>query len=255
MDEKQLNAWIQQAIDGILAREEKDQLDKLMEQDPKLKQRFAKMEQVAELLNQVGSIDPPKYLKNNIMNRIDRERYQLKKNWLQSWLEWFYKPKPRVVLAFCSGMIFAGMLLILLISGWFSKYPVSNFNLIGTIGVSDHPVIEKLYDLPLNTGEYSGRIKVNRFEQLLWLDMNFSSAKDIDIKLKYNPGILHFDQSLLLQSKEMSLQTLDKQIIISGRQGGQAIVFFVKNKPPATEIEVTVSSDQVKSLTQKIELN
>jgi len=258
MDEKQLTAWIQQAIDGVLAREEKDQLDKLMKQDPKLKHRFTKMEQVAELLNQVNSVDPPKNLKNNIMNRIDCEKYRTKpviQNRFTFWLEWFFKPKPNVALAFCSGMILGGVLLILILSGWFSKYPVSNLNLMGTIGISDHPAIEKLYDLPLYIGEYSGRIKVNRFEQLFWLDINFSSGKDIDIKLEYDPGIIHFDQALLLQSKEMSVQTLDKQILISSRHGGQAAVFFVKNNPPTTVIEVTVWSGQVKSITQKIELN
>ena len=251
MDKTKLIEWIQQAIDGVLSSEEKSKLDRLMEQNPQLKHHFTEMEHVSELLSQVSSIDPPEHLRNNILNQINREKYRAKpviQNKVQFWLEWFFKPKPKVALAFCSGMILGAVLLMLLLLGWFSKYPVSNLNLIGTIGINDHAGIEKLYDLPLNISESIGRIKVNRFDQLVWLDMNFSSGKNTEIKLDYDPGILRFDQSLLFRSKEISVQSSDKQIIVSGRQGGQAMVFFVKNKPPTTVIEITVYRDQSKSL-------
>jgi hypothetical protein len=206
----------------------------------------------------MDSVDPPKQLKQNILSRIDRDKYLLKpeiSNRLPFWPEWLFKPKPKIALAFCSGMIFSGLLLILLLSAWFTKFSLPYFNLIGTIGISDQLVIEQLYDLPLNSGTAGGRIKVNRFGQLLWLELNFPSGTEVQITLEYDPRILRFDQALLLQSTETSIRTLAKQIIVAGRPGGRVVTFFVKTKPSATIIETTLWSGQIKSIIQKIELN
>jgi len=258
MNEKQFSVWIQESIDGTLSSEGKDQLDKFLQQDPTYKDRVTRMEKVAALLNQVGMIDPPERLKNNILHRIDRSKYGITpeiQNKYPVWLEWLFKPKPKVALAFCSGMIVGGLLLLLLLSGWFSKYPLANLNLVGTIGSSDHPFIEKLYNWPTDMNKNSWEIQVNRLEQLIWMDLNFLSGTNVEIKLKYDPAILNFDQSLVQQSPEISIQTLDKQLIISSKQGGHSMVFFVKIKSAATIIDVTINSGQDKSITHKIVLN
>ena len=81
------------------------------------------------------------------------------------------------------------------------------------------------------------------------------AGQDFQIKLEYDPEFLTVDQSQRLQSAEMSIQQSDKQLIISGREGGTLVVFFIKHKPLPTAIEASVWRGQSKGYTENIELN
>jgi hypothetical protein len=254
MTDGKLNQLIQQAVDGNLPAVERKRLDKLMEHHPRLKHQFNKIKKVTEILEKVGSVEPPPHLRTGILRQMNYEKYRpikFQQTGFQSWLDWVFKPKPGVALAFCSGFLVGGILLLALLTVWFSRDPVSNMNLTGTIGMgAAQPVIEILYDFHLSTA----RIKVNRYDQLVWLEINFSDDQDMEIKLDYDGTIITADPSLLLRSERIVLKASDNQLIIKSREGGHLAVFFIKLKPAATVIDITVFNGQEKGRVEKIQL-
>ena len=120
MNENQFIDLVNKEIDDIISLNEKKDLHEYLDTHPEAMKKYQELILTARTLNKLDKVEPPEYLKSQIMNSIDLNRYTVKqkKNSFFNFpiFDWLFYPKPKFALSFATGTIFGLLLFALFFS-------------------------------------------------------------------------------------------------------------------------------------------
>jgi hypothetical protein len=193
MTEQKLIELLHQEIDGVNSREESRLVAKYIAEDPEAKRLFDELQALSKTLSGVDELDAPPTLKPAIGRSLEHDYSSAstrpRKLRILEALE-SHAPGWRLGYAF-SGGVLAGIVLFLLGGNLLELGQVNQNDIVGTVGAGEVSVLlepAEIVSIPLEdlqgeiTTEYSGRLRVLRFEM--------TSVAPLDIQIAFDRSAL-----------------------------------------------------------------
>jgi len=239
--EKKFIELINKEVDGLLNEKEKDQLHQYLNKDLKIKNIYQETIKTSELLKQVTDIDPSPNLKKGILNAIDTTRYTSKQktNIVRSSIsDWFTNLNPRLGYAFAAGLIIGLITFSVFLSNMVQEHPLDNINFYGTIGITENANIRELDQVPVEFPGLSGTIKFNKFEKIVWFEVNITNTDRFEIAFDYDQTEILFDSFKPLNQSDVLIQNKASTLNIVNTGDCNFLVMFTQKSTEKARVDL-----------------
>jgi hypothetical protein len=186
---------IHKEIDGIIEPHEQAKLYGHLNNNPEAQVLLQDLKQTTKLLDSVEDVEPPTYLKHQIMQQVHlKNRYRVSKtSSITSWITNFITaPGPKLTYAFALGIVAGIFIYALLLTGIANKNPLNNGDLTGTIGINNTESLTELKNMSVELSDLNGTIDVKLLNDRVLIDLNLNPSGDIDLLINYEPSDLNF---------------------------------------------------------------
>jgi len=242
IDEKYIEL-INKEIDGIITSDEKARLHAYLERNFEAKNIYQEQIQTAKLLNRVPAIEPPPNLKKRIMNSIDLNRYTVKErkrvseslfsNRSSKWV-------PKLVFTFTFGLILGILLHMAFLRDPTQKYWMSSRDFVGTIGMHEKDYFKKLDQIPIDLPDVKGELILNQMRNHLGCEVNLSPIGEFELLVEFNPAHIQFHGFKPSSKSKIVLDNGEDYIRALHSEEVQYVLFFLREAPATTQIDVTL---------------
>lgn len=232
IDEKYIDI-IDKAAIGTATSSELDQLKKYLEVNEEAREYYNKVIRLSGVLDLADNVSPPPDLKNNIMAKIQSNRYvntyqgKIFKNYF-AYVRSIFKRK--YVIAFSIGAVFGIILLLLLTNPGNIDFYVNDSDAIGSMllkNISDDSHVIDTYSV--NTRNVNGLIETIRRNDIIILNLDLVSENNVVLTIIFDENDLEYMGFIQQEISNKDLEIRPGKIIIS-YEGIAKDRIFLKDK-------------------------
>lgn len=188
MKDKQLKNLIQKEIDGIISPEEKNTLQRLINESPEKKKQYEGQVSALPLLDAMSSVDPPSGIQKRIMNRLDLDLYPAnKKKSRLLILDWTGSRKRKRAYGFSLGLAGCAIVTIILLNPSILKIGEDQGQLAGTIGVPGKGYFKTVEQVPIQLPNLTGVMVSRKYQDNVRIDVQLRSSSPYSFLLQFDP--------------------------------------------------------------------
>ena len=239
---------LNRAIDGEIESGEQKILDDLLISEPEARRLYDLFRSKMANLNNEMDVEPPVDLKQDIMDAIDRQRYQKEspdkrqKRWFMPFVE---ERKVKMSLAMAAGLVIGICLYPLLFT-----QPVIDPSIYGTIGI-EQSEIEHVKSVQLDHA--AGTIDLKQARQMIWLQFNLDIEENADFDIHFNQHDMYL--FLVHPSQPEALKfNLSANILNLSTQRSFTLVFRQRSKPTGN-LDISVQTTGEKRNEVRLSMN
>jgi len=223
---------INQEIDGKNSPRKSMRLNKYLDQNQEARKSYKELSTLSSLLSKIPIVEPPEYLKQNILNTIPfntRIKRAKKQSIIWSLIEFLFSKKLSFTYAFSLGVV-AGIVLLSIVYSVFFKQPsVHISDLYGTMIINQPTVDFRVSErLQINENSVQGDVQLSYSSDALLVEVKINSQSKIDIDLEFEHNGLVFqgfrkynaiDNTLAVKNNSIQFSHLgeNKYLIVLGR--------------------------------------
>lgn len=234
---------IHKEIDGSITPEEKERLRAYLAKNPEAQKMVQEQIHTAKLLNKIPVIKPPPSLKKHIMNSIDLNRYAVRESGTA--LKFLFssrlsKINPKLAYSFVLGLVVGFLLVLAFLRDPTQKYRIDERDFIGTIGMHDREYFKRLDHDPIDLPSLKGDLILKRFKNIIAYEVNLSSIKEIELVLKFDPGLIRFHGFQPYNGTKIIVENGGDYIKTLNSEDVRYVLFFYRESSVTTQIDVTL---------------
>jgi hypothetical protein len=237
---------IHQEMDGVNAPAERAAFRSLIEKDSEARALEADLRNVTQLLDRVGSIDPPRHMTEAILNALPqqvraRSRWEALGAPLKAIVDGFQKrPRFALVSSLCVGLV-AGFVAYAALAGTVLIDHPDTSGLRGTLferRAADE--LETVHDVTIDVDRVSGRVGVQIAQNIVFVELELDVEHAMEVRLTFDEGaygLLGFSQ---LRSEAGPYFTAEPGLIRVTTSGANTHTFVLNHEGPVSPLALSL---------------
>ena len=192
-------------IDGEIGRDEKAELDGILESTPEARALHDELSSLCSTLDNEDMLEPPRHLRHVIMNQIPNKQQEPgSEGWLQAL---FATPALRYAATFAAGVLIT---IVIADSGQIQDRRFDDVQkLMGTMQYGP-----SIASININKAEVAGTVDLHRANPMMIIDFNLSTNGPIDIVATYADKTVWFNGFAQLEATGTNISAEDGEITI-----------------------------------------
>ena len=243
MIEKKYFELVNKEIDGTNSKTESAKLKAYLSRNPEGRQLYEGLLKTANALKRVEEVEPPKHLKQHILNSLEFPQRSPNRKWsiLDQVIEKFrLRSTPRYAVVFVSG-ICVGVLLFVLFSQPRGLGDQETAQVSGTLAL----VPELLYfqasdSVAVNLSEINGKLRTFSSGDIVLAEWDLQSGVSVRAEIRFQPTDMTFSGLKKLSGGEEKLDVGQDRIILTHSGAGHYFVSFASHGAPHGPLEVKI---------------
>ena len=230
IDEKYIEL-INKEIDGEITSIEQERLNRYYSVNPEARKFHDELRQTSELLSEIPMVEPSPNIKKYVMNSIDLNRYSkaTKPGKLESVISnLLVKPSPKLAYAFALGILVGILVYSALFENMISKRGMNVTDFYGTIRIDEQSGFRTVKEIPITLPEINGVISVQRLANIVVLEIDVRTLKEMEIQFEYDASHLKFSHFSSGSQSKISFVFRESYVQASFCGDIQFILFFTK---------------------------
>jgi anti-sigma factor RsiW len=237
---------IHREIDGANTPERSAAFRSLIESHPEARALEADLRRVAQLLDGVGSVEPPRHLRRAILDALPRQvpgtsGLGVLRDAVQSIVDGFQKrPRFALVSSLCVGLV-AGFGLYAAVAGAGGIVRSNTSGLEGTI-VEPRAIdgLETVKEVPIDVGGVSGRVSVKAGEAAVVVEVTSEVERTLEVRLTFAEGAYGLRGFSQLSSAAAPSFTAQPGLIHVTTSGQNTQTFVLSHEGPVSPLALSL---------------
>ena len=219
MVDKKILKLINEQFDHEISAMEEKRLRQRLENDAAAREYQNQLHQTADILKQLHDLEPPSYLKTQVMNAVRAKSSQscARAGWFSkivSVLEVAVRRRPSLV--FATGLLLGIVIYAGLVDQFEHQLVPTQSDLSGTLVLTDNDKALKVtQSFPIVADGVTGSVQVKCAENLSLLDVHLVPSRPLSVEFGYPPGERTFVALKKLDDSAPSLRLLADTVRIS----------------------------------------
>lgn len=238
MIDKKYIKLINKEIDKEITPKEKASLHEFLNSNSEAKNLYDELLASENLLDRLPDNDPSINLKKQILNSIDKSRYQSVKKHspLSNFIkQTIFQTKYRIAFTFTLGLLVG----LLIYSILFNNNQVSdNYDLYGTIGLGNSELVKSF---PVETSSIYGKVDILRSANQLGIEFTLNSKIPYELTLKYDQNNTKFDNISFYGKNKIKLDSGNNLLKLSESGSHKYRLLFTQKERKPVNFNLQIS--------------